>query len=544
MKKQIIIGVSLLIFSTLKAQYTKQYLHFDIGGGLNNLEYSLKNGTEKGSFGYSIDAAYSYFFLPNWGLKTGIDLQSYGACSTLNYLSTTRDVDTDGDAYEFRTSYKNWQEKQHALFLEIPLEVQYRHFFNKKIGLLASVGAKVSIPVSADYKTTGGAMVTTGYYSQWNVELSNMPQHGFSTIMNSYSGNLSLKTAYVSIADIGCLFALSKQTNLYLGGYINYGLNNILTPETKQIYQPNRVYNGILVSDQLTKVNLQAVGVKVGLCWQLKDRWKVGIKQSEHAHRYKPVSDHSSSTSVTKQTYSKSKSVNGQNSSKPVINQDSSKPVNVQNSSKLPATNHSSTMPFNEPNSSKPVINQDSSKPVNVQNSSELPATDHSSTMPLNEHNSSKPVINQDSSKLVNERSSFKSTSSSKVKSDPNKIKTLYKKSLKGINFEAGKAVITTKQSYIILDQIVGVLVANPTYLVEVQGHADNEGGSQINRKLSELRAKEVSNYLIRKGIEKKRITTVGYGDTVPISSNETPEGRSANRRVEFVVSFEEVSFK
>jgi hypothetical protein len=190
MKKQIIIGVSLLVFGTLKAQYTaKQYLHFDIGGGLHNLEYNLQNGTQQGQFGYTVDAAYSYFFKPDWGVKAGVGIQSYGAQSTLNYLSVIPTLDSHGDLGNFNTSYNNWQEKQQALFVEIPIETQYRHFFNEKISLLAGLGAKVSIPVAATYKTTGEDIVTTGYYSQWNVLLSNLPQHGFSSNATNYSGN-------------------------------------------------------------------------------------------------------------------------------------------------------------------------------------------------------------------------------------------------------------------------------------------------------------------------------------------------------------------
>ena len=517
MKKQIIIGVSLLVFSTLKAQYTKQYVHFDIGGGLNNLEYNLQNGTEKGQLGYSVNGAYSYFFKRHWGLKIGVGVQSYGAHSTLNFLSSTSDVDTDGDSYEFRTNYKSWEEKQHALFVEVPLEVQYRHFFSKKIGLLASAGAKVSIPVLATYETTGGTMVTSGYYSQWNVELNNMPQHGFTTLTNTYSGDLSLKAAYTGIADVGCLFTLSKKMNLYLGGYVNYGLNNILKPDTKQIYQSNGTYNGVLTSDQLTKITPVALGIKVGLCWQLKELIPIRVKQPENVQR---SNDSNPSKRVNKQT-----SATEKRSSNPIVNQGASNQANDQSSAK-------SAM---ERKSSNPVVNQEA---LNQENNQKSPksndknrttlAANQNSAKPINERSSSTPKANQNQSKSVTE-------------SVPAEVKVLQKKTLKGITFEAGKSNIS-KESNIVLNQIVSVLNANPTYLVEIQGYADSEGNIQVNKKLSELRANEVRNYLIGHGIDKNRVIAIGYGDTMPVASNETAEGRSANRRVEFVVSYEEVS--
>jgi len=580
MKKQIIIGVSLLVFGTLKAQYTRQYLHLDIGGGLHNLEYNLQNGTEKRQLGYSVNASYSYFFKPRWGIKSGIGIQSFGAHSTLNYLESSRNVDSDGDAYDFQTNYKDWQEKQQALFLDIPLEVQYRKLFNSKVGLLASVGAKISIPLLANYKTTGGAMETTGYYSQWNVELGNMPQHGFGTLMNSYSGNISLKTSYAGIADVGCILTLSKNTNLYLGGYINYGLNSILTPDSKQIYQSDGVYNGIFESNQLTSVNPLAVGVKVGLCWQLKELWSVGLKRNKHVQRYKAMSNQNSTTPAEKQSSSKSisnkdsfkptagqnpaksvndqgalKTVTGQNSSTPDINQNSSNLADTQSSSQSisskdsfkPTDGQNPAKSVNNQGALKTVTDQISSTPDINQSSSNLADT-QSSSQSISNKDSIKPAAGQNPAKSVNDQGSSKTltdqnTSKPLAKSTQDGVKIIHK-TFKGITFDAGKAVVTMKESYAILDQIVSILVSNPTYLVEVQGFADSEGNSLINKKLSTLRATEVRNYLINKGVDENRITAAGYGATMPVASNKTPEGRSANRRVEFVVSYEEVSFK
>ncbi|MDD3080298.1 MAG: DUF5723 family protein [Paludibacter sp.] len=122
-------------------------------------------------------------------------------------------------------------------------------------------------------------------------------------------------------------------------------------------------------------------------------------------------------------------------------------------------------------------------------------------------------------------------------------IRTLFQKALQGIQFESGRATIK-KSSNTILNQIAKVLTDNPNYLVEVQGHTDNVGNPENNQKLSEARANSVRDYLISKGIAEKRITAKGYGDTKPIASNKTWQGRAKNRRVEFMISFEEVTFE
>lgn len=269
MKKQIIIGLSLLIGGALHAQETGSYLHFNVGGGLHNLSYGIPNGTEKGKAGYTLNAAYSYFFSPHWGLQTGIGFQSFNSLSTLNTTTSVADVDIEGDTYQYRTYYKNWQEQQQALFMEIPLELQYRFSMGKKTSILASAGVKVALPVSKSYKSTGGQIQTTGYYSQWNVELTDLPDQGFTTVSGNYAGSLSLKPAFMGIVDLGGLFKLSEKIDLYAGAYLNYGLNNAVNSDTKVIYQKDGTYNGMFSSNQISNVKPISVGLKVGLYWQI-----------------------------------------------------------------------------------------------------------------------------------------------------------------------------------------------------------------------------------------------------------------------------------
>jgi outer membrane protein OmpA-like peptidoglycan-associated protein len=269
MKKQIILGLSLLIGGALQAQEAGSYLHLNVGGGLHNLSYDIPNGTEKGKAGYTLNAAYSYFFSPHWGLQTGIGLQSFSAISTLNTTTSATDVDTDGDAYQYRTYYKNWQEKQQVLFMDIPLELQYRLGIGKRTSILASAGVKVALPINTSYKTEGGEIQTTGYYSKWNVELTDLPEHGFTTINGNYPGVLSLKPAFMGIVDLGGLFKLSEKIDLYAGAYLNYGLNNAVNSDTKVIYHKNGTYNGMFSSNQISNVKPISVGLKVGLYWQI-----------------------------------------------------------------------------------------------------------------------------------------------------------------------------------------------------------------------------------------------------------------------------------
>jgi len=86
------------------------------------------------------------------------------------------------------------------------------------------------------------------------------------------------------------------------------------------------------------------------------------------------------------------------------------------------------------------------------------------------------------------------------------------------------------------LDQIADSLNKYPNSLVDVYGHTDAVGSDTYNQTLSENRARVVADYFVAKGVAPARIRSTGFGKTQPIASNDTPEGRAANRRVEIKI--------
>ena len=87
------------------------------------------------------------------------------------------------------------------------------------------------------------------------------------------------------------------------------------------------------------------------------------------------------------------------------------------------------------------------------------------------------------------------------------------------------------------LNELVAYLIAQPTATILIEGHTDNTGDANKNKILSLGRAKSIAQFLMEHKIQAQRITTIGYGDTKPIASNDTEQGRQQNRRTSFTIS-------
>lgn len=103
---------------------------------------------------------------------------------------------------------------------------------------------------------------------------------------------------------------------------------------------------------------------------------------------------------------------------------------------------------------------------------------------------------------------------------------------LDNCTFETGKAELKP-EAYTVLDELVEYLKRKDDERIEIGGHTDNVGKAEANMVLSQNRANTVRAYLLMKGIAPERVTAKGYGMEQPVAENDTPEGRSLNRRTE-----------
>ena len=103
-----------------------------------------------------------------------------------------------------------------------------------------------------------------------------------------------------------------------------------------------------------------------------------------------------------------------------------------------------------------------------------------------------------------------------------------------GIRFDVNKATLKP-ESMGVINEIYTIMSEHPELHFSVEGHTDSDGETDFNQRLSEQRAETVRVKLVEMGVDPARLATKGFGETIPVAPNDTPEGKATNRRVEFV---------
>ena len=107
---------------------------------------------------------------------------------------------------------------------------------------------------------------------------------------------------------------------------------------------------------------------------------------------------------------------------------------------------------------------------------------------------------------------------------------------LRNIQFESNSYILT-RSSYGELEKVVALLKANPELHIELSAHTDDIGTDAYNDQLSAKRGEATLEYIVKKGIDRSRLTSIGYGKHKPLVPNDSDKNRAINRRVEFKVT-------
>jgi len=220
----------LLIFLALSMGVQAFASEFSVygGGGLSTLMYDTKEGDKSQGLGGLFGVGYTYFFTPNLGLASGLEMAFYNAKYELEKITQQPYTFTDyeGHELEFRSTVEGYREEQSLSILQIPLMLQYRQ--GEKHQFYATAGTKIGIPLSGKNKIYADSVKNSAYSKFEDYEYTTQKFMGFGTYAKQESEKkLALQNAVLLSAETGIKWKLSEELRLYTGIYFDYGLNPV-----------------------------------------------------------------------------------------------------------------------------------------------------------------------------------------------------------------------------------------------------------------------------------------------------------------------------
>lgn len=227
MKRSIICFLAATLALGLTAQ---EQTHHEVSiygaGGLSTLRYDLSAGDYSSGFGGNFGVGYMYFFNPQWSLGTGVEISVYNSKADLPDFSTRYQTNDGTRNFYFQSQFSGYEEKQRAVYANIPLMLQYQT--KSKSPFFIAAGGKIGFPMDASYNTSASSLVNSGYYPQFNLTLYNPAYMGFGTYYGEEtSGDYDLETNYMASLELGKKFFFNQGLALYAGIYGDYGFNDL-----------------------------------------------------------------------------------------------------------------------------------------------------------------------------------------------------------------------------------------------------------------------------------------------------------------------------
>ena len=227
--KKIILLILTVAITALAAAQDKQEISVYLGAGSSSLKYDLdQSGDRSSQFGPLFGIGYTYKLNSTWGLVSGLEMAVYKSEFSSDELKDRyMTQDNYGNDFEWRLSLHNIKENQKGTYLNVPVMVQFTPQSMDK--LYVNLGFKVGIPLSGKYESEYTKLVASGYYPETDAEYTDIDFRGFGEFGGSSAkGDLDFGVAFMLSAECGMKLNLSNSMRLYLGGYVDYGLNNIV----------------------------------------------------------------------------------------------------------------------------------------------------------------------------------------------------------------------------------------------------------------------------------------------------------------------------
>ena len=492
--KNIIIGIILLVSLSSYAQKQRHH-EITLGGGIGQsaLQYKSAIGGKGLGFGGHIGLGYTYFFGEHFGIGTGFELSFYnskirnGEFHTV--LANLTDP-SDGEVFDFHSKVSNYYDKQKATYLNIPIML---HFQTKGINrFYAAAGTKIGIPLNAKSTSTAD-FENSGYFHSTANWAPTQTFMGFGTFIDrEQTEDLKFKTAFMLSLEAGMKWKLGEKTSLYTGLYFDYGLNNILNDDAKSIIDydittsgASFTHHGAFSSNYTEasattiiteKVVPMAIGIKLNLAFGLGRTKGEKAKKTEKPEKVVEVVQEKPTPTPTTDTDSETKAT---------------------------------------AEAAKARIEAEQARAE--------------AEKARAEEEQAKAKAEEERIKAEAEQAKAKAKAETEAAQKKKEAIAVIETPID--NYKIGETVLLESQKRE-LDIKIALLKQYPELTVLCVGHTCDIGGDIVNERVGKQRAEAAKAYLVSKGIDQSRISTLTKRDTEPLVPNTSEENRKQNRRV------------
>ncbi|KLT69333.1 MULTISPECIES: outer membrane beta-barrel protein [unclassified Flavobacterium] len=264
--------ITALLGSVLNSfgQDKKHEFSIAVGGPSSFLDYKTSGQLVEGN-GFSAGLRYAYYLSENLSIGIGAEYQSYNTDAKFQTISGRyAATDSEKESFQFRFRATNLREEQKLGYINVPLHIQFETPGTTK--LYVAAGAKIGFAINGSYESTIQNLTTSGYYPQYNVELFGPAFAGFGSTNNVKVGkqDLNAEVSYSVTFETGVKQIIGDKSSIYLGAYLDYGLNNVYDRNTSKHlvqYNPGTTaqleHNTVLDSPFTNDVRLVSLGLKL-----------------------------------------------------------------------------------------------------------------------------------------------------------------------------------------------------------------------------------------------------------------------------------------
>jgi len=242
-KKQCAVAIVVLGGLSLPAAMAQSPWHASLGvqASLTELRSSEAIIENNQSSGGALNLGVGYTLSDSWSLHSGVGIGYLkNNASLVNYSDIQNAVDLEGEAFEFRYNLSGYSENQRYTVASIPLAVQYET--NGTTRFYARAGASYNIFLTSEAKSRANSLITTGFFENLNAELEAPRFAGFGTFedISFAEQDIDIKNAVNAILELGIKQRVDAKNWLYLGFFVETGLNNLLKLNGESLLQYER----------------------------------------------------------------------------------------------------------------------------------------------------------------------------------------------------------------------------------------------------------------------------------------------------------------